>query len=150
MERYLDVVLPALRRRGNDVHVLARFVAAALKGEPLNVYGDWKQTRCFCHVADVVEAIVRLFDSPAAIGQVFNLGSDEEISMNDLAERVIGLSGSSSAIRHISYEEAYGQKFDDMARRGPQLDKIRSVISFQPKRKLDDIVRSVIDEKRQQ
>jgi UDP-glucose 4-epimerase len=128
--------------------VLPRFVAAALKGEPLNVYGDGKQTRCFCHVSDVVDAIVRLFNSPAAVGQVFNLGSDEEISMNDLAERVIRFSGSKSAIKHISYEEAYGQKFDDMARRVPQLDKIRSVIPFTPTFKLDDIVRSVIEERR--
>jgi UDP-glucose 4-epimerase len=128
--------------------VLPRFVSAALKGEPLNVYGDGKQTRCFCHVIDVVDAIVRLFDSPAAVGQVFNLGSDEEVSMNDLAERVIGLSGSTSTVKHITYEEAYGQKFDDMARRVPQLDKIRSVIHFKPTFKLDDIVRSVIGEQR--
>ncbi|HZK80008.1 MAG TPA: NAD-dependent epimerase/dehydratase family protein, partial [Humisphaera sp.] len=82
--------------------VLPRFVTAALKGEPLNVYGDGKQTRCFCHVADVVDAIVRLFNSPAAVGQVFNLGSDEEISMNDLAERVIQLANSKSVIKHIT------------------------------------------------
>ncbi|HWE02354.1 MAG TPA: GDP-mannose 4,6-dehydratase [Tepidisphaeraceae bacterium] len=128
--------------------VLPRFVAAALRGEPLSVYGDGKQTRCFCHVADVIDAMVRLFTSPAAIGQVFNLGSDVEISMNDLAERVIRLSDSKSTSKHITYEQAYGQKFDDMARRAPQLDKIRSVISFSPKFALDDIVRSVIDDKR--
>ncbi len=128
--------------------VLPRFVEAALKNQTLHVYGDGKQTRCFCHVQDVVDALVRLFDAPAAVGQVFNLGSDEEISMNELAQRVIRLAGSQSAVAHLSYEEAYGQKFDDMARRVPRLDKIRLIIPFSPKFKLDDIIRSVIDEKR--
>ena len=127
--------------------VLPRFISAAVKGQPLKVYGDGRQTRCFCHVLDVVDAIVRLCESPASIGQVFNLGSDEEISINDLAARVIQLSGSSSVVEHISYEEAYGQKFDDMSRRKcPKLDKIRSVIPFSPRFKLEDIIKSVIEE----
>lgn len=128
--------------------VLPRFVAAALRGEPLHVYGDGTQSRCFCHVSDVVDAIVRLADCPAAVGQVFNLGSDEEITINALAQRVIELAGSSSALRHISYEQAYGQQFDDMARRVPKLEKIRSVIPFSPRYKLDDIIRAVIEEQR--
>ncbi|MDB5330810.1 MAG: dTDP-glucose 4,6-dehydratase [Phycisphaerales bacterium] len=127
--------------------VLPRFVAAALKHEPLQVYGDGKQTRCFCHVGDVVDALVRLIDAPAAVGQVFNLGSDEETSINDLAQRVIKLAGSRSVVEHLSYEAAYGQQFDDMARRVPKLDKIRSVIPFNPKLNLDQIIRAVIDEK---
>ena len=129
--------------------VLPRFVSAALAHQPLQVYGDGAQTRCFCHVSDVVDAMVRLFASPAAVGQVFNLGSDEEISINDLARRVISLAGSRSSVEHLSYEQAYGQKFDDMARRVPELSKIRSVIPFNPKNKLDDIIRSVIAEKRE-
>ncbi|HWE97653.1 MAG TPA: NAD-dependent epimerase/dehydratase family protein [Tepidisphaeraceae bacterium] len=129
--------------------VLPRFVAAALKGDPLQVYGDGKQTRCFCHVGDVVDAILRLSDAPGAVGQVFNLGSDEETSINDLASLVIRLTKSSSAIEHLTYEAAYGQKFDDMARRVPKLDKIRSVIPFMPRHKLEDIVRAVIEEKKE-
>ncbi|HZL38648.1 MAG TPA: NAD-dependent epimerase/dehydratase family protein [Tepidisphaeraceae bacterium] len=128
--------------------VLPRFVAAALAGEPLHVYGDGKQTRCFCHVSDVVDAIARLFDAPAAVGQVFNLGSDEEVSINELATRVIHLAGSPSKVEHISYEQAYGQQFDDMARRVPKLEKIRSAVAFAPGIKLDDIIKSVIEEKR--
>jgi UDP-glucose 4-epimerase len=128
--------------------VLPRFVEAALKHSPLKVYGDGRQTRCFCHVADVVDAMVRLDATPAAVGQVFNLGSDEEISINDLAQRVIQLAGSRSTIEHITYEQAYGQNFDDMARRVPKLDKIRGAIEFSPKFTLADIVAAVIEEKR--
>src|SRR5437868_6291540 len=120
--------------------VLPRFVEAALANQPLRVYGDGRQTRCFCHVADVIDAIRQLMAAPKALGQVFNVGSDEEISMNDLAARVIRLAGSSSTVKHISYEEAYGQRFDDMSRRVPKLDKVRSVISFQPKFNLDQII----------
>jgi len=128
--------------------VLPRFVTAALRGQPIQVYGDGNQARCFCHVSDVVDAIVRLMNNPKAMGQVFNIGSDEEVTINELAQRVIRVSGSSSKIEHISYEKAYGQSFDDMARRVPKLDRVRSVISFQPKLNLDQIIRSVIDDKK--
>lgn len=124
--------------------VLPRFVAAALEGEPVTVFGDGRQTRCFCHVGDVVDAIVRLMDEPKAVGQVFNLGSDEEVSMNDLARRVIELTGSASTLQHISYEQAYGQKFDDLTRRVPDLTRINGSIGFRPRRGLDEIIRSVI------
>jgi UDP-glucose 4-epimerase len=124
--------------------VLPRFVEAAKAGRPLVVYGDGSQTRCFCHVSDVVEAIIRLMEHPNASGQVFNLGSDEEISINDLARRVISLTGSNSKVEHVSYEKAYGQKFDDMPRRVPKLDRIRSLIDFKPRVALDQIIRSVI------
>ncbi|HET6247935.1 MAG TPA: NAD-dependent epimerase/dehydratase family protein [Tepidisphaeraceae bacterium] len=128
--------------------VLPRFVQAAIKNAPLKVFGDGTQTRCFCHVTDVVDAIVRLAATAESVGNVFNLGSDEEISINDLAQRVIQLAGSSSKIEHITYEEAYGQKFDDMARRVPKLDKIRSAIAFSPRFNLTEIIKSVIEEKR--
>jgi UDP-glucose 4-epimerase len=128
--------------------VLPRFASAALKNEPLKVYGNGKQTRCFCHVSDVVDALIRLAATPAAVGQVFNLGSDEEVSIEDLARRVVRHAGSSSKVEYVSYEQAYGQAFDDMARRMPKLDKIRSVIKFQPHYDLDQIIRSVIDNQR--
>ena len=128
--------------------VLPRFVQAALSNQPLQVYGDGRQTRCFCHVRDVVGALVKVIETPTAVGQVFNVGSDEEISINDLAQRVIQLANSSSRVEHLSYEQAYGQQFDDMPRRVPALDKIRSAIAFKPTFTLDDIIRSVIDEHR--
>jgi UDP-glucose 4-epimerase len=133
------------RQVGQYGMVLPRFVAAALAGKPLTVYGDGTQTRCFCHVLDVVDALVRLLQTPGSVGQVFNLGSDQEISMNDLARRVIALTGSGSGVEHVSYEQAYGQKFDDLSRRVPRLEKIRSVIEFRPRYDLDQIIRSVAE-----
>lgn len=123
--------------------VLPRFVEAALANKPLQVYGDGTQTRCFCHVSDVVDALIRLFDTPSCVGKVFNLGSDEEVSINDLASKVIQLTGSRSTIQHIPYEQAYGQKFDDLPRRVPKLDRIRAAIGFRPKLSLDEIIQGV-------
>jgi UDP-glucose 4-epimerase len=128
--------------------VLPRFVEAALSNQPLQVYGDGAQTRCFGHVSDIVDAFVKLMGTPTAVGNVYNLGSDEEVTINDLAKRVIKLAGSSSTIEHISYERAYGQQFDDLPRRVPRLDRIRSAIGFKPHYSLDQIIQSVIDEKR--
>jgi UDP-glucose 4-epimerase len=127
--------------------VLPRFVSAALKNEPLKVYGDGNQSRCFCHVSDVVNALVQLMDKPGAVGEVFNLGSDEEITINDLAKRVIQLAGSSSKIEYVSYEKAYGQAFDDLSRRVPKLDKIRSLINFKPVYNLQQIIQAVIEDR---
>ncbi len=126
--------------------VLPRFVAAALADQPLQVYGDGKQTRCFCHVDDVVGALIKLSQSTGVTGQVFNLGSDEEVSIEALARRVIALSNSKSVIESISYEKAYGQTFDDLARRVPQLDRIRRAIGFAPRFKLDEIIHSVVED----
>jgi UDP-glucose 4-epimerase len=128
--------------------VLPRFASAALRGEPLTVYGDGTQSRCFCHVSDTVGALMALMGNPACAGQVYNIGGDEEISMNALAQRVIELAGSSSKIVHISYEQAYGQKFDDMMRRVPKLDRIRAAIGFNRKYNLDQIIKSVIEDQR--
>jgi UDP-glucose 4-epimerase len=124
--------------------VLPRFVSAALAGKPLQVYGDGKQTRCFCHVSDVVAAIIALQTSPKNAGQVFNLGSDQEISITALARRVIDICKSESAIESISYEKAYGQAFDDLARRVPRLDRIKQAINFAPRYQLDEIIAAVI------
>jgi UDP-glucose 4-epimerase len=160
LARLFNTVGP--RQIGMYGMVLPRFVQAALANEPLVVYGDGKQTRCFCHVADVVDALIALLSratplaySPAdsspltsTAGQVFNVGGDDEISMNDLARRVIALADSTSTIQHISYEQAYGQKFDDMMRRVPKLDKIKAAIGFSRRFTLDQIVRSVIDDRR--
>ncbi|MCC6424263.1 MAG: GDP-mannose 4,6-dehydratase [Phycisphaerales bacterium] len=128
--------------------VLPRFVSAALAGKPLEVYGDGNQTRCFCHVSDVSEALVQLMGEPKALGQVYNLGSDEEVSINQLAERVIRHCKSASQIHHLSYEQAYGHAFDDLPRRVPKLDRLRGVIGFRPKLNLDQIIQSVIAEQR--
>jgi UDP-glucose 4-epimerase len=136
------------RQVGRYGMVLPRFASAALKGEPLQVNGDGTQTRSFCHVADIVDALARLMDTPAAAGRVFNLGGDEEISINDLARRVIAVAGSKSPIEHISYERAYGHQFEDMPRRVPKLDRIQGAIGFAPKRKLDEIIRSVIEDQK--
>jgi UDP-glucose 4-epimerase len=126
--------------------VLPRFVTAALSGKPLQVYGDGKQSRCFCHVSDIVEALTKLMDTPAARGQVYNLGSNEETTIEDLAKKVIALTGSKSGIEYVSYEQAYGQQFDDLPRRVPRLDRIRGAIGFEPKWSLEQIIRSVIDD----
>jgi UDP-glucose 4-epimerase len=123
-------------------------VDAALKGDDVTVTGDGSQTRCFTHVADVVEALVKLIDTPAAVGQVYNVGSDGEISINDLAAKVIAACGSSSKIKHVSYEAFYGRAFDDMMRRVPQLQKIREAIGYAPRRNLDEIIRSVVEDRR--
>jgi UDP-glucose 4-epimerase len=132
------------RQVGRYGMVLPRFVSAAQKGEPLIVHGDGRQTRCFCHVSDVVDSIVQLAASPAAVGQVFNLGGEQEISINDLAAIVIRLANSRSPVEHISHEQAYGHRFEDMPRRVPDLEKIRQAIGFRPRMDLDEIVRSVI------
>ncbi len=134
------------RQVGQYGMVLPRFIEAALAGSPVRVYGDGEQTRCFCHVTDVVDALLRLMAAPHAAGEVFNLGSDEEISINALARRVISLGGSASPIEHVPYEIAYGRSFDDLRRRVPNLDKIRAAIGFAPRFSLDQIIKSVIDE----
>jgi UDP-glucose 4-epimerase len=125
--------------------VMPRFVEAALAGEQLRVNGDGNQTRCFVHVSDVVDVLIRLVDTPAAVGQVFNLGGEEEVSINELARRIIAQTGSKSPIQHISYEEAYGHSFQDMPRRVPMLDRIRNLIGFRPRLNLDQIIGSVIE-----
>ncbi len=125
--------------------VLPRFVSAALKGEALQVYGDGKQTRCFCHVADITAALASLMEKPQAVGQVFNLGSDDEIQIGELARRVIAICKSSSRIEFISYAQAFGQSFDDTQRRVPKLEKIRSVIDFRPRFSVEQIIESVRD-----
>jgi len=128
--------------------VLPRFVDAAIENRPVQVYGDGGQTRCFCSVFDVVRGLITVTDSREAVGRVVNLGSNEEVSMTELAQRVISLSGSQSTIEYVPYVQAYGPGFDDMQRRVPNLDRAKSFINWQPEHNLDAIIRQVIDGKR--
>ena len=132
------------RQTGRYGMVLPRFVRQALAGEPLTVYGTGEQTRCFAHVADVVPALVTLVDTPAARGQVFNIGNPEQVSINDLARRVIGRTGSRSDVVHVRYEDAYGAGYEDMERRVPNCDRVAAMIGYRPAHRLDDIIDAVI------
>lgn len=133
------------RQVGQYGMVLPRFVQWALKDEPVCVYGDGQQCRCFCHVDDVIGALTALMLTPQSNGQLFNIGSDEEISIEGLADRVIELTGSKSQKKFVSYEEAYGLPFDDMRRRVPCLDKVRKAVGYEPKHDLNATIKSVID-----
>jgi nucleoside-diphosphate-sugar epimerase len=140
--RFFNVVGP--RQSGAYGMVLPRFVDAALAGEPLIVHDDGRQVRCFAHVRDVVSAVVKLMESPAAAGHVYNIGSDQPYSILELAQRVVALCGSSSRIEFQSYAEAYDQDFEDIRHRVPDLTRLRQTIGFAPRNDLDAIVRDVI------
>ncbi|MFH1202723.1 MAG: GDP-mannose 4,6-dehydratase [Candidatus Omnitrophota bacterium] len=124
--------------------VIPRFITQALNNDPLTIYGDGKQTRCFLHVKDVVSALIKLVNNPKAVGEVFNLGSQEEISIRDLAKRIIDITGSSSEIKFIPYDEAYEEGFEDMQRRVPDITKINRLIGFKPTADLNSIIKDVI------
>ena len=132
------------RQTGAYGMVLPRFVEQALSNQPLTVYGEGKQTRTFTYVKDVVQALMALMQTDAAAGEVFNIGGTEEISMLDLAKRVVRATGSSSTIRLIPYEEVFQIDFEDMQRRVPSIEKIKSLIGFEPKTDLDTIIENVI------
>jgi UDP-glucose 4-epimerase len=148
-ERGLPVVIARIfntagpRQTGRYGMVLPRFIAAARNGDPLRVFGDGKQTRCFCHVNDTVEALLRLQACPAAKGQVVNVGSTQEIAIADLARCVIELFNSKSSIEFVPYEEAYATGFQDMQQRRPTIDKLRSLTSFVPATTLEVLIASV-------
>jgi UDP-glucose 4-epimerase len=133
------------RQTGRYGMVIPNFVRQALLGQPLSVFGDGEQSRCFTHVQDVVQSLMALMEHPDAVGQIFNLGSDQEVTINELARRVIQLTGSSSTIQHIPYDQAYEAGFEDMRRRVPDVSKLRRLIGFAPQRSLDEILRSVIE-----
>jgi UDP-glucose 4-epimerase len=120
-------------------------VRQALCGESITVYGNGQQSRCFGYVGDVVAALARLVRTESALGEVFNLGSDEEVTINELAERVRTAAGSRSPIVHIPYEQAYEEGFEDMQRRVPSLEKARRAIGYAPATKLRQIIESVIE-----
>jgi len=136
------------RQTGRYGMVVPRFVAQGLAGEPLTVYGDGTQSRCFAHVADVVGALIRLMETPEARGGVFNVGNDEEVTILDLAHRVRALTGAKSPIRLVPYGEAYTAGFEDMARRVPDLTRIGRLIGYRPTRNLDQILADVLADRR--
>ncbi len=131
------------RQTGAYGMVVPRFVRQALQGQPLTVYGDGNQSRCFADVADVIRAISQLAEHPDAVGQVFNVGSTEEVTIRELAERVIAVTGSRSVITYIPYDEAYAPGFEDMQRRVPSLEKIAALIGYAPQYALDETLRRV-------
>ena len=132
------------RQTGQYGMVLPRFVQQALAQHPVTVYGDGTQTRCFTHVDDVVDGLMKLAACPAALGRVVNLGSPEEVSINELAQRVIELTGSKSSIIHVPYAEAYIDGFEDMLRRVPDLALARELIGYQPRRSLDESITAIV------
>jgi UDP-glucose 4-epimerase len=135
------------RQTGRYGMVIPRFVDQALRQEPLTVFGDGRQTRSFCHVRDAAEGLIALVVQPAAYGQAFNIGRPEEVSIQQLAGRVIALSGSTSQIRYVPYDEAYGDGFEDTMRRVPDVSRARALTGFAPKRSLDEIIQSVIEDR---
>jgi UDP-glucose 4-epimerase len=144
--RFFNTVGP--RQTGRYGMVLPNFAAQAIAGEPITVYGSGSQQRCFGHVQDAVEAVLRLIASPQAIGQVFNVGNDEEVTILRLAERVREAAGSSSEIRLIPYNEAYPEGFEDMMRRVPDVQKLEKAIGFRPRTPLDRIISDVVTDVR--
>jgi UDP-glucose 4-epimerase len=144
--RFFNTVGP--RQTGRYGMVVPRFVRHALRGEPLQVYGDGQQSRCFADVADVTRAVAGLAEHPKALGEVFNVGATEEVTIRDLAERVIALTGSASEIAAVPYDEAYGPGFEDMRRRVPSIEKLNRLIGYAPRCSLDDILRRVIEYER--
>ncbi|MBI3272603.1 MAG: GDP-mannose 4,6-dehydratase [Planctomycetes bacterium] len=133
------------RQTGAYGMVLPRFVEQALRGGPISVYGDGKQSRCFAYVTDVVDGILRLTAEPRAVGQVFNIGNDEEISIEDLARKVRDRVSPSLAIEYVPYEQAYAEGFEDLRRRVPDLTKIRELVGYRPTLGVDAIVDRVVE-----
>jgi nucleoside-diphosphate-sugar epimerase len=150
-ERKLPVVIVRLfntvgpRQTGRYGMVLPTFVRQALAGVPLTVYGDGAQSRCFCHVEDAVEALARLTLNRGAVGEIFNVGSEREITILELAELVRSMARSASPIRFVPYDQAYEEGFEDMPRRVPDIGKVKNLVDFRPVRSIEDIVASVIE-----
>ncbi|MBK9216800.1 MAG: GDP-mannose 4,6-dehydratase [Chloracidobacterium sp.] len=134
------------RQTGQYGMVVPRFVHAAIKNEPIDVHGDGTQSRCFGHVSDVVNGLAAALETPDCFGQVINFGSDTEVTINDLANRTIELTKSSSEIRYIPYDKVYGEGFEDMQRRVPSLEKAARLVGYQPTKSFDDIINDVARE----
>jgi UDP-glucose 4-epimerase len=150
-ERKLPTIIVRLfntvgpRQTGQYGMVIPTFVKQALAGRPITVYGDGKQRRCFGYVGDVVDALIKLMERPEAVGQVFNIGSNSEITILELAEKVKKLTRSESEIVFVPYDEAYEEGFEDMPRRIPDISKVKELVGFEPRMSLDGILQSVID-----
>jgi UDP-glucose 4-epimerase len=141
--RFFNTVGP--RQTGRYGMVIPRFVHQALSNEPITIYGDGEQSRCFADVADIVGAIYKLSSHPDAVGQVFNIGATEEVNIRELAERVIAATGSQSKIIYVPYEEAYAPGFEDMRRRVPDLSRVHQLIGYEPTFTLDETLKRVVD-----
>jgi UDP-glucose 4-epimerase len=139
--RFFNTVGP--RQVGHYGMVVPRFVSAALENEPLSVYGSGDQIRCFCHVDDAVRALLLVMDSDKAVGEVFNVGNNQQITIMELAKRVIELTGSSSTIEKVAYENAYPEGFEDMQRRVPDISKIKQVLGWTPEINLEQIIKDI-------
>jgi UDP-glucose 4-epimerase len=139
--RFFNTVGP--RQLGAYGMVVPRFVKAALNHEPITIYGDGKQTRCFAHVYDAIDAVMAIAFAKNTIGKVINIGNNYEISIKDLAAKIIDQTDSKSEIVYVPYEEAYGEGFEDMERRVPDISKIQATIDWAPKRNLDQIIKDV-------
>ncbi len=146
--RFFNTVGP--RQTGTYGMVIPRFVGQALRGEPITVYGDGLQSRCFVHVDDVVRAVIDLMDSENSPGEVYNVGNPVETTIAELAGKVIGMTGSASTIQYVPFEDAYGPDFEDMERRVPDVSKLAGVIEWSRLKSLDEILYSVIDSMRQE
>ncbi len=144
--RFFNTVGP--RQTGRYGMVLPNFAAQAVRGEPITVFGSGEQSRCFGHVKDVVESVVRLMHSSAAVNEVFNVGTDREVTMNQLAALVRDTAGSSSPIVHLPYDEVYASGFEDMQRRKPDVRKLQRVAGYRPSTSLEQIVSDVVEEQR--
>lgn len=144
--RFFNTVGP--RQTGRYGMVLPNFAARAVRGEAISVFGTGEQSRCFGHVADVAEAVKRLISTPKAYGQVFNIGSNREVTINQLAELVRATAESKSEITHLRYDEAYAEGFEDMMRRVPCVDKLEKYIGFKPSNSLERIVTDVVEDQR--
>jgi UDP-glucose 4-epimerase len=153
-ERGLDVVIARLfntvgpRQSGEYGMVIPRFVAAALAGRPLEIFGDGAQTRCFCHVQDTIGALKGLMDTPVTSGEIYNVGSQNRIRIVDLAERVIESTASESTIEFVPFDRVYGQGIEDMLHRIPSTKKIRDAVGWEPSRGFNDILVDVIEHAR--
>ena len=139
--RFFNTVGP--RQVGNYGMVVPRFISAALKNQPLQVYGNGDQIRCFCHVEDAVRALLLVMDSEKAVGQVFNVGNNQQITIMELAKKVIEITRSTSSIEKIAYEKAYPEGFEDMQRRVPDISKIKQVLGWTPEINLDQIIKDI-------
>jgi UDP-glucose 4-epimerase len=142
--RFFNTVGP--RQIGTYGMVVPRFVKSALRNEPITIYGDGEQTRCFVHVLDTVDAVLAIAFAQNTIGKVINVGNDFEISIVDLAQKIIDLTDSRSEIRYVSYSEAYGDGFEDMERRVPNIDLINNLVGWSPKRDLSTIITDIAKE----
>ena len=149
-ERGLDCVIVRLfntvgpRQSGQYGMVIPRFVQSALAGRPLEIHGDGSQTRCFCHVQDTIRALAGLMDARDISGQIFNVGSTERVTITELAQRVLTLTGSSSTTVPVPYDEVYGQGIEDMLHRQPAIEKVSGAIGWEPTRSLDEILSDVV------